>query len=85
VELELKKQPRKYLASVDSATRRKLENALEGLKELKGDIVRLSGTKNLFRLKIEHYRVLFSYSGGKIIIVDAIHTRTNMKYRRYQR
>ena len=82
--LELKKQPRKYLSSVDAPTRSKLEKALEGLKELKGDIVHLSGTHNKYRLKIEHYRVIFSYSGGKIIIVETIDTRTNIKYRRYK-
>lgn len=84
MELILKKQPKKYLSSVDAPTRRKLEKALEDLKELKGDIVHLGGTKNKYRLKIDHYRVTFSYSGGKIIIVEAIDTRTNIKYRRYQ-
>lgn len=84
MELELKKQPKKYLASVDAPTRKKLEKALEGLKELKGDIIHLSGTRDKYRLKIEHYRVIFAYNGGKIIIVEAIDTRTNIKYRRYQ-
>lgn len=84
MELRLKKQPKKYLASVDRPTREKLEAALEGLKELKGDIVHLSGTKNMFRLKLDHYRIIFAYSGGTIIIVETINTRTNIKYRRYQ-
>ena len=84
MEIKLEKQPRKYLASVDTNTRKKLERALEGLKSLEGDIVRLSSKKNLYRLKIAHYRVIFSYCGGEIIIVEAIDTRTNIKYRRYQ-
>lgn len=84
MEIKLEKQPRKYLASVDTNTRKKLERALEGLKSLEGDIVRLSSKKNLYRLKIAHYRVIFSYRGGEIIIVEAIDTRTNIKYRRYQ-
>ena len=83
MELVLKKQPRKYLASVDRNTREKLNHALDDLKELNGDIVKLAGKKNLYRLKIEHYRIIFSYSGGRIIIVEAIDTRTNVKYRRY--
>jgi len=84
MELRLEKQPQKYLASVDAPTRKKLEKALEGLKNLDGDIVRLGGTKNMYRLKIAHYRIIFSYSGGEIIIVETIDTRTNIKYRRYQ-
>ena len=83
MEIVLKKQPRKYLASVDMDTRKKLGRALEGLRELKGDIVRLAGKKGLYRLKIEHYRIIFSYTGGKIIIVETIDTRTNIKYRRF--
>ncbi|MBQ9413129.1 MAG: addiction module toxin RelE [Oscillospiraceae bacterium] len=83
MELVLRKQPQKYLASVDANTRRKLYLALDGLKELEGDIVKLSGKQNLYRLKIEHYRIIFEYSGGEIIIVETIDTRTNIKYRRY--
>lgn len=83
MEIVLKKQPRKYLASVDVPTRNKLTAALEKLKELEGDIVKLAGKDGMYRLKIEHYRVIFEYHGGEIIIVSAINTRTNTKYRRY--
>lgn len=84
MEIKLEKQPEKYLASVDVPTRKKLWRALEKLKELDGDIVRLAGTKNLFRMKVDHYRIIFAYTGGEIIIVDTIDTRTNIKYRRYK-
>ena len=84
MEIKLEKQPQKYLASVDTPTRKKLERALDGLTRLEGNIVRLSGTKNLFRCKIDHYRIIFSYSGGQLIIVETIDTRTNIKYRRYK-
>lgn len=85
MELKLEKQPKKYLASVDEPTRVKLYRALERLKELDGNIVKLGGTKDLFRMKIDHYRIIFRYSGGEIIIVETIDTRTNIKYRRYQK
>lgn len=84
MELRLEKQPKKYLSSLDEPTRAKLERALRGICDLKGDIVKLSGTKDLFRYKIEHYRIIFRYSGGEIIIVETINTRTNIKYRRYR-
>ena len=84
MEIKLKKQPQKYLASVDAKTREKLNHALEKLKELDGDIVCINQKENLFRFKISHYRIIFSYTGGEIIIVETIDTRTNIKYRRYQ-
>lgn len=83
MKIQLEKQPGKYLASVDEATRIKLCRALERLKNLEGNIAKLRGKQNLFRMKIEHYRIIFQYSGGEIIIVQTIDTRTNIKYRRY--
>ena len=81
----IRKQPRKYLEAADANTRKKLDKALEGLKELRGDIVRLNGKEqNLYRLKIEHFRIIFLYNGDEIIIVDTIDTRTNIKYRRFK-
>ena len=53
-------------------------------RELRGDIVRLGGKDNLYRLKLAHYRIIFSYSGGEVIVVETIDTRTNIKYRRYR-
>ena len=83
IEVQLKAQPRKYLASVDEHTRKKLLKALDGLRELKGDIVRLKGYANRYRLKIHHYRILFSIDDDghvQVIIVDTINSRTNIKY-----
>ena len=72
LEIKLEKQPIKYLASVDQKTRNKLYRALDKLKNLEGDIV---------RLKIQHYRILFSIDqDGNLIIVSTINTRTNIKY-----
>lgn len=79
--LKLKKQPQKYLASVDANTRRKLYKALEQLARLEGDIVPLAGQKNLYRFKISHYRILFERIKGElVIIVVEINTRTNIHY-----
>ena len=81
MEIRLKKQPQKYLASVDKITRRKLYKALEELAELRGDIVPLAGKKNLFRYKIPQYRIIFEWVKGEIVItVIEINTRTNIKY-----
>ena len=80
MKIKLKKQPQKYLAKVDEATRRKLKSGIEEIREFRGDIKRLRGMENMYRYKIEHYRILFQYSGEEIIIVDTINTRTNIKY-----
>lgn len=81
MELQFEKQPIKYLQSVDKPVRDKLYRALERLKELEGDIRKLKGYENLYRCKIDHYRILFRVNrDGNIIIVSAINTRTNIKY-----
>lgn len=81
MELKLMKQPQKYLAAVDEPTRNKLWKALEQLTRLEGDIRPLKGQKNHYRLKIDHYRILFRWEKGTmIIIVLEINTRTNIKY-----
>ena len=81
MELRLSKQARKYLDSVDKATRRKLEKALEQVRTLQGDIRPLKGRPNQFRYKIQHYRIIFEWVRGEIIIkVIEINTRTNIKY-----
>ena len=81
MEVRLKKQACKYLSSVDENTRQKLYKALEQLSRLEGDIVPLAGKKNLYRYKISHYRILFEWRKGELIItVIEINTRTNIKY-----
>lgn len=81
MEIRLKKQPQKYLASVDEPTREKLYKVLDQLSRLEGDIVPLSGQKNRYRYKIAHYRITFEWVRGEIVItVIEINTRTNIKY-----
>lgn len=81
MEIRLEKQPQKYLASVDAKTRKKLYKALDDLSQLKGDIVPLQGKPYLYRFKISHYRIIFKWNKGEIVItVIEINTRTNIKY-----
>ena len=81
MEIGLKKQPQKYLASVDANTRAKLYRALDKLSRLEGDIVPLSGQPGRYRFKIAHYRIVFERHKGKMVItVIEINTRTNIKY-----
>lgn len=81
MEVKLKKQPQKYLRCVDEKTRKKLQKALGQLSRLEGNIVPLAGQKNMYRYKIDHFRILFQWVKGEIIItVIEINTRTNIKY-----
>ena len=81
MELVLKKRAQKYLDSVDTNTYKKLIRALERLRQLDGDIKNLGG--NRYRYKIEHYRILFEWNKGEIIItVIDIDTRSNIYRRR---
>ena len=81
MEIRLLKQPRKYLESVDKPTRKKLEKALDKLSRFEGDIVPLRGQDDIYRCKIEHYRILFRWHKGEIIIiVFQISTRGDTKY-----
>ena len=81
MEIKLKKQPQKYLSSVDEATRKKLYKALDQLSVLEGDIVPLAGQTTRYRYKIPHYRIIFEWVKGELVIlVLEINTRTNIKY-----
>ena len=81
MEVKLKKQPQTYLASADERTRKRLYKALDQLSRLEGNIVPLEGKKNRYRYKIPHYRIIFEWVKGEIIItVIEINTRTNIKY-----
>lgn len=78
MEVILKKKAQKYLDSVDANTRKKLYKALDKLSRWEGDILRLSGQSNRYRYKIDHYRILFEWFKGQIVItVVSIETRTN--------
>ena len=81
MQIKLSKRAQKYLDSVDTNTRQKLYKALEKLSRLEGDIRPLAGQKNYYRYKIAHYRILFTWIKGELVIqVIDINTRTNIKY-----
>ena len=56
-------------------------SALDKLARLEGDIMPLRGQPNHYRYKIAHYRIIFKWVKGEIVItVIQIDTRTNIKY-----
>jgi len=68
--IEKSKQVKKYLKRLDSSNREKLNSAIDGLKEGKGDIIKLKG-KNMYRLKVPPFRIGFTldYESNTIDIV----------------
>lgn len=81
MDIRLTKQARKYLTKVDDATRKKLYKALDQIATLEGDIARLQGYECRYRYKLEHFRIVFEWCKGEIVIkVIEINTRTNVKY-----
>ena len=75
MDIKLRKQPEKYLKKADSATYGKLMCAINGLRDLEGDIIKLKGSDK-YRLKIYHYRIIFVYDNvNNNIIVEKIGSR----------
>jgi mRNA-degrading endonuclease RelE of RelBE toxin-antitoxin system len=73
---KLKKSAEKYLLKLPEREYNRLMRALAGLEKLEGDIVRLQGRKNTYRLKTPPYRILFEYApGDEHITVTKISTR----------
>ncbi|MDR1117663.1 MAG: type II toxin-antitoxin system RelE/ParE family toxin [Oscillospiraceae bacterium] len=73
--IKLKKQAEKYLRKTDANTYQKLKKAIHGLESLQGDIIRLEGTDK-YRLKIYHYRIIFTYdSEHDYIVIEKIGSR----------
>ena len=70
--IEYKKKAVKYINSADSTTKKRLKNAIEKIPF--GDIVKLTGLENEYRLRVGDLRVLFTIEND-IITVNEIKPR----------
>ena len=76
MKIELRKQPEKYLRKCTESDYNKINNALSDLQNLKGDIKKLHGRKDEYRVKLPPLRIIFTYDKvDKVIIVTRIDTR----------
>ena len=74
--ITLSKQAQKYLDKCDSGTYLRLEKAIDGLATFDGDIVKLRGRQDEYRLKKPPYRIIFIHvQGSAAIFVKSIGTR----------
>ena len=67
-EIKLKKQAVKYYNKCTGKAFIKIDNALEGLKTWQGNIEKIEGYKDRYKLKIPPYRIIFTHVKGNIII-----------------
>lgn len=64
--IEYKKKAIKYINSADGTTKKRLKNAIEKIPF--GDIKKLTGLENEYRLRVGDLRVLFTLENGTITI-----------------
>lgn len=68
--LQITKTAEKSIKRLDKATR---DRIIDGIKKLPiGDIKKLKGYKNSYRLRIGDYRVIYEFDGYTIVIADVL-------------
>lgn len=72
MQIEYSKKAAKYINSIDKPTRKRLKEAIEKIPL--GDIKKLQGVKDGYRLRVGDLRVLFSLEND-IAYVDNIYPR----------
>lgn len=68
----IKKPAKKFIDGLPMNERRRIADAIERLPD-SGDIKRLQGYGDLFRLRVGPYRVIYTVDGGEFVIyvIDA--------------
>lgn len=77
-DLVLRQQATKFIKKQDKKTQLRILKALEGLQKVppEGDVKKLRGEQQIFRLRIGTYRALFSVNHNqRRVIVDIIGNR----------
>ena len=67
MQIKYSKQAYKYLTKLHKPKREKLIDAINKIPE--GDIVKMQGAENVYRLRVNDYRVLYSPDYGIIKIM----------------
>ena len=68
MQIQYKKKAVKYINSADKSTKKRLKEAIEKIPF--GDIKKLSGFENEYRLRVGNLRVLFTLEENIITIND---------------
>jgi len=69
----LSKNAAKALRRMDAADKQRVTQGIRGIPN--GDIKRLQGYKELYRLRVGDWRIVFSYPDGETVLVEKIAPR----------
>jgi mRNA interferase RelE/StbE len=68
-ELEIKIEPMKFLRSLPSDERKQIGYRLHCLqRDFSGDVAKLRGSRNEYRLRVGERRILFELAGDRIVV-----------------
>lgn len=70
LQITYEKEAAKHIQAQDKSTRQRLKSAIEKLPD--GDVKRLRGYANNYRLRVGNLRVLYSVNDDIIIIKDVL-------------
>ena len=68
--IEYSREAVKHIGALDKPTKQRIKQAIEKLPN--GDIKKLQGYKNEYRLRVGNYRILFSQNEHIITIKDVL-------------
>jgi len=67
------KQAVKSIGKINNPTKRRIKNGIEKLPD--GDVKKLQGYENLYRLRVGDLRIIFSYADEDTILIEEVETR----------
>ena len=70
IQISYEKEAAKHIQTQDKTTRQRLKDAIEKLPD--GDVKRLQGYKNDYRLRVGNLRVIYSIDNDIIIVKDVL-------------
>lgn len=73
MQIEYTKQAIKDISRLDNTTKVRIKQGIEGIP--KGDIKKLKGHTELYRLRVGIWRILFSYLNNETALIEEIAPR----------
>jgi len=73
MKIKFYRQATKTLKSMDRSTRARVASGISGIPQ--GDIKRLQGHDELYRLRIGDWRIVFSYYDKETVLIEKIAPR----------
>lgn len=69
LDIKYSKQAYKYLKKLHKPKREKIISAIEKIPDGSGDIKKMQGIENLYRLRVNDYRVLFTPEYDILLVI----------------